>query len=174
MKSSYFLKTMPTLAFVTTGILTILFLISAILYEKKIYIDSEKQIAEKIFEYSSPAIPQKLSLFYTNEENQKEEENLSQLKYPNSKVVNQDKNAVLLTSKDNPDKIIDWYKEQLKKSKMDTEALIQIKNNGDILNRFTGIDGKTELGIEIFKSSYELEAKIFITITKTLDHKETF
>ena len=76
-------------------------------------------------------------------------ENIEELVYPNSEVVNKDSNTLNLRSFDDAKVITDWYKNVIKGKGFNMTTYVSTKANEKILNKLVGTGAKEKISVEI-------------------------
>ncbi|MBU0569840.1 hypothetical protein KKB40_03595 [Patescibacteria group bacterium] len=89
-------------------------------------------------------------------------EEIFDYQYPNSEIVNSSDNSLLLTSTDETDAIINWYKEKIRNERMSVKTFVTTKINKEVLSKLVGADGEKEIRIEISKTDNSATTEISV------------
>lgn len=89
-----------------------------------------------------------------------DENNNSGLIYPNSTVIFETGNAIVLQSQDNPQTITDWYKQKIESLNLNAQSFVSTNTNGNILNKLVGTNREKEIRVEISKKANEAIVEI--------------
>jgi hypothetical protein len=82
--------------------------------------------------------------------------------YPNSEIIDFSDNSLSLTSTDETDAIINWYKEKIRGEGMNVKTFVTTKANDEVLSKLVGADGQEEIRIEISKIDDMATTKISV------------
>lgn len=92
------------------------------------------------------------------------QETADTLIYPNAEKQSSSGNSLFLKSQDDPDRITDWYKEQIAGLGMKTKTFVKTNENGNILNKLVGVNGASSIRVEITKNA--MQNTVWITIVR--------
>lgn len=84
--------------------------------------------------------------------------------YPNAEEQSANGNTLYVKSSDDPDRITDWYKEQIAGLGMKTKTFVKTTSNGNIFNKLVGVNESSSVTVEITKNAEE--AAVSITIVR--------
>jgi len=87
--------------------------------------------------------------------------------YPNSEIINSSNNPLFLTSTDETDAIIDWYKEKIGNEGMNIKTFVTTKVNDEVLSKLVGVDGQKEIRIEILKTNGKADTEISVVFQES-------
>ncbi|RJQ25483.1 hypothetical protein C4577_05675 [Candidatus Parcubacteria bacterium] len=85
-------------------------------------------------------------------------------KYPNSKVILEEKNRIVFESFDDPQKITDWYKRKIEDRGMSLNYAVSTATEGNIRNKLIGEDNSLKTEVEIIKQSQNQAVTINLLI----------
>lgn len=87
----------------------------------------------------------------------------SNWKYPNAGVVSEG-DKLVMTSGDNPDNIMNWYKSKVEGGGYNVRNSIKTNSNGLVKDTIQGVKGNESIGIVINKKPSETLSKIEVEI----------
>ncbi|OGG03275.1 hypothetical protein A2W14_00345 [Candidatus Gottesmanbacteria bacterium RBG_16_37_8] len=83
------------------------------------------------------------------------ESNNNTLIYPNSTVISETGNLIVLQNNDDPQTITDWYKQKIESLNLNAKSYVVTNANGNVLNKLVGASGNMEVRVEIIKKASE-------------------
>ena len=80
--------------------------------------------------------------------------------YPNSDIIKDGENTLVLSSSDSTDTITEWYKEKIKLLGYTAKSTVKTKTNGQVQNQLAAASSKNKVEIKITKSEKDNVSRI--------------